>query len=105
MEDEGLDEELDALREMESESASKKSLEQPKVLNNHSQRLDMPLGPDGGLESDEDGVEYADEGKGRDGKPLKVWKKKGAKANHKKGAYEAQYCKMEARTGLEGRPG
>ena len=79
MEDEDLDEELDALREMESKGFSRKSLEQPKVLNNHSQQPDMPLGPDGGLESDEDGVEYADDGKGRDGKPLKVWKKKGQK--------------------------
>ena len=79
MEDEGLDEELDALRELESESTSRNRLEQPKVLDNHSQRPDMPLGPDGGLESDEDGVEYADDGKGRDGKPLKVWKKKGQK--------------------------
>lgn len=39
----------------------------------------MPLGPDDDLESDEDGVERADDGKGRDGKPLKVWKKKGQK--------------------------
>lgn len=79
MEDEELDEELDMLREMESESAPRNDLDQPKVLVNDSQRPDMPLGPDGGLESDEDGVEYADEGKGRDGKPLKVWKKKGQK--------------------------
>ena len=79
MEDERLDEELDALREMESESASRNSLEQPKLLENHSQRPDMPLGPDGGLESHEDGVESADDGKGRDGRPLKVWKKKGQK--------------------------
>ena len=79
MEDEDLDEELAMLREMESESAHRKHLDQPKVLVNDSQRPDMPLGPDGGLESDEDDVEYADEGKGRDGKPLKVWKKKGQK--------------------------
>ena len=79
MEDEALDEELDALREMESESASRNSLQQPKVLDNHSQRPDMPLGPDGGLESGEDGVGYADDGKRRDGKPMKAWKKKGQK--------------------------
>lgn len=78
MEDEALDEELDMLREMESES-NHSNLDKPKVLVNDSQGLDMPLGPDGGLESDEDGLEYADEGKGRDGKPLKVWKKKGQK--------------------------
>lgn len=79
MEDETLNEELDMIREMESESAPTNHWVQPKVLVNDSQRPDMPLGPDGGLESDEDGVEYADEGKGRDGKPLKAWKKKGQK--------------------------
>ena len=79
MEDEGLDEDLDALREMESESAFRISLEQPKVLINNSQQPDMPLGPDGGLESDEDGVEHADDRNRRDGRPMKVWKKKGQK--------------------------
>lgn len=79
MEDERLDEELDMLREMESKGAPKDDFDQPKILVNDSQRPDMPLGPDGGLDVDEDGVEYADEGKGRDGKPLKVWKKKGQK--------------------------
>ena len=79
MEDEALDEELDTLREMESESNPRNHLDKPKVLVNDSQGPDMPLGPDGGLESDEDGLKYADEGKGRDGKPLKVWKKKGQK--------------------------
>lgn len=79
MEDEALDEELDMLRDMESKSAPRNEEDQPKILVNDSQRPDMPLGPDGGLETDEDGVEYADEGKGRDGKPLKVWKKKGQK--------------------------
>ena len=79
MEDEGLDEELDMLREMEGESAFKNHMGQPKIFVNDSQRPDMPLGPDGGLESDEDGLEHADDGKGRDGKPLKVWKKKGQK--------------------------
>ena len=84
MEDEGMDEGLDALREMESDRASRISLEQLKVLDNHCQRPDMPLGPDGGLESDEDGVGYADDGKRRDGKPLKAWKKKGQKRTTKR---------------------
>lgn len=79
MEDEVLDEDLDMLREMESESAPRSHFDQSKILVNQSQRPDMPLGPNGGLESDEDGVEYTNEGKGRDGKPLKVWKKKGQK--------------------------
>ena len=79
MEDEGLDEELNMLRDMESEAASTNCLNQPKTFANDDQRPDMPLGPDGGLESDEDWVEHADDGKGRDGKALKVWKKKGQK--------------------------
>lgn len=79
MEDEVLDEELDVLREMESESNPRNQLDKSRVLVKDSQRPDMPLGPDGGIESDEDGLISADEGKGRDGKPLKVWKKKGQK--------------------------
>lgn len=79
MEGEGLDEELDILREMESEATSRNRSDQPKTSASDSQGPDMPLGPDCGLESDEDGVEHAIDGKGRDGKPLKVWKKKGQK--------------------------
>ncbi|CAF9923397.1 MAG: regulatory particle non-ATPase [Alectoria fallacina] len=84
MEDEELDEELDLLKEMESEGAPRNDLNQPQVLVNDSQRPDMPLGPDGGLVNDEDRVEYVDEEKGRDGRPLKVWKKKGQKRTTRK---------------------
>ena len=81
MEDEELDEELDMLRETESQSASRNCLKQPKVFANNSQRPNMLLGADGGIEceSGEDGVKYTDYGKGKDGNPLKVWKKKGQK--------------------------
>ena len=79
MEDEGLDEELDMLRVMESESAPRNHVDQSKILVNDSQKPEVPLGPDGGIESDEDGIEYTDNGKGEEGKPLKVWKKKGQK--------------------------
>ena len=79
MEDEGLDEELDMLREMESESAPKNHVDQSKILVNDSQKPEVPLGPDGGIESDEDGIEYTDKRKGEEGKQLKVWKKKGQK--------------------------
>lgn len=79
MEDEALDEELNMIREMESQSAPTNHWDQPKILVNDSQRPDMPLGPDGGLESDDDGVEYAEKGNGREGKLLKVWKKRGQK--------------------------
>ena len=79
MEDEGLDEELDMLREMEGESAPRNHVDQSRILVNDSQRPEVPLGPDGGIESDEDGIEYTEKGTGEEGKPLKVWKKKGQK--------------------------
>ena len=79
MEDEGLDEELDLLREMEGGGAPRNQLDQPKILAHDNQRPEMPLGPAGGLDSDEDDVDYIDDRNGKDGKPLKVWKKKGQK--------------------------
>ena len=79
MEDEELNEELNTLREMESESAPRNQVDQCKIFVNDSQKPEVPLGPDGGIESDEDGIEYTDKGKGEEGKPLKVWKKKGQK--------------------------
>jgi len=80
MEDEKLDEELEMLREMEGagSSAPVKAPILPRVLGEDSQAVEMPLGPDGG-ESEGDERAWEDEGKGRDGKPLKVWKKKGQK--------------------------
>ncbi|KAK3173612.1 hypothetical protein OEA41_006944 [Lepraria neglecta] len=77
MEDEKLDEELEMLREMEGDYAPSSKAVQPKILVDDSQRPDMPLGPDGGGDSEDSEIEK--EGKGRDGKPLKVWKKKGQK--------------------------
>ena len=79
MEDEGLDEELDMLREIESESVPRNHVDHSRILVNDSQRPEMPLGPDGGIESDRGGIEYTDKGKGEEGKPLKAWKKKGQK--------------------------
>ena len=84
MEEEKLDEELELMREMEgldSQSAPSKKSRVPKILVGDSQRGDMPLGPDGGAGSESDDEEEMREhkGKGRDGKPLKVWKKKGQK--------------------------
>ena len=87
MEDARLDEDLEMMREMEGEStfesfASKmnhqaKKPQPPKILVGDSQVPDMPLGPDGAVESEEEtgGIE----GKTRDGQPLKVWRKKGQK--------------------------
>ena len=78
MEDEKLDEELEMLRDMEGDYAPAIRTSQPKIFVEDNQTPDMPLGPDGAGECDDDsGIEKA--GKGRDGKPLKVWKKKGQK--------------------------
>lgn len=88
-EDDRLDEEADIMREMELEAEleeqgislpKKPSLPKkstiPEILVEDSQ-APMPLGPDRGLESEED-EEDAPE-LGPDGKPRKVWKKKGLK--------------------------
>ena len=79
MEEEKLDEELKMLKEMESENVPRDHLDQPNFLENASQSQTMPLGPDGALESDENGVDDADKRKREDDKPLKMWKKKGQK--------------------------
>ena len=86
LEEEKLDDDLEMLRELESEqtgdnsgATTKKPLA-PKVLVGDSQMGEMPLGPDGNLESEsEDEETLAKGGRGRDGKPLRVWKKKGQK--------------------------
>ena len=74
-----LDEEADIMRELEMEeqgiTVPKKS-KAPQILIEDSQAA-MPLGPDRGLESDEDSEEEPQ--LGRDGKPRKAWKKKGLK--------------------------
>jgi hypothetical protein len=78
-EDERLDEEADIMRELEMEEdgmlVHKKS-RTPHILVQDSQ-IPMPLGPDRGFESAEDDSE-GDE-PSLDGKPRKVWKKKGLK--------------------------
>ena len=78
MEDEKLDDELEMLREIEGDIIRSSRPSQPNVLEDDSQTPDMPLGPDAGPES-EDGGEIEKEGKGKDGTPLKIWKKKGQK--------------------------
>ena len=88
LEEERLDEDLDLLREMEGAStfesfASKMSnqmkiVQPPSILVGDGQAPEMPLGPDKAIESEEEGIENM-EGKTRDGRPLKVWKKKGQK--------------------------
>ena len=78
-EDERLDEEADIMRELEMEEDgvyTPKKSKTPHVLV-HDSQVSMPLGPDRGYESAEDDSE-GDE-LCLDGKPRKVWKKKGLK--------------------------
>jgi 26S proteasome regulatory subunit N12 len=78
-EDDKLDEEADIMRELEMEEegiAVPKKPRAPQILIEDSQAA-MPLGPDRGLESGE-GSEDEPE-LGPDGKPRRVWKKKGLK--------------------------
>lgn len=92
MEEERLDEEMELLREMEGGSAPATKItvasalarkkNQPTDANDvfvrDSQAPDMQLGPDGDFhDSESEGDEL--EGMGRDGKPLRVWKKRGQK--------------------------
>ena len=85
MEEEKMDEELEMLRELEEEELGTSIIKdktgasvprKPRIQVEDSQHQpEMPLGPDGeGWESSEE-----EEPRGRDGKPLKVWKKKGQK--------------------------
>jgi 26S proteasome regulatory subunit N12 len=78
-EDDKLDEEADIMRELEMEEegiAVPRKPRAPQILIEDSQAA-MPLGPDRGLESDEDSDEEPE--LGPDGKPRRVWKKKGLK--------------------------
>lgn len=92
MQEQRFDEELEVLRELEEgsdpaakitaapapASHKKQPINANDVFVTDSQAPDMPLGPDGEnqvSESDNDELE----GMGRDGKPLRVWKKRGQK--------------------------
>lgn len=78
--DDRLDEEADIMRELEMEEegmSMPKKPRLPEILVEDSQ-APMPLGPDRGLESEEDEEEEMP-ALGPDGKPRRVWKKKGLK--------------------------
>ncbi|KAL8840230.1 MAG: hypothetical protein Q9170_001437 [Blastenia crenularia] len=83
LEEAQLDDDLEMLRELEGErndapESQVKSL--PKVFVEDSQLPDMPLGPDGENGSESEDMEALEaESRNRNGKPLKVWKKKGQK--------------------------
>lgn len=90
MENERLDEEMELLREIEggsdptgrgaatgAPSGKRPELKPDDVLVQDSQPPDMPLGPDEHHESQNEDDRL--QGTGRDGKPLRVWKKRGQK--------------------------
>lgn len=92
MEEERLDEEMELLRELEGgfdHTGKTKARPAPASQKSWSTNLkdvfmtgslapEMPLGPDGDNHDSESNDEEL-EGKGRDGKPLRVWKKRGQK--------------------------
>ena len=89
LEDEKLDEEMELMRELEQEDSVKhktqpSSFRDPSVTVEDSQTVDMPLGPDGAGSSEDDSRGSPIKGKEKDGKPLKVWKKKGQKRSTRK---------------------
>ena len=77
------------MREMEQDDvghnrALPPNIRKPAVAVKDSQVADMPLGPDGLGSSDDDVEEIQSEGRARDGRPLKTWKKKGQKRTTRK---------------------
>lgn len=85
MEDEQLDEEMDIMREMEGGGPPAASLPKPpRILVEDSQHGEMPLGPDRGVESEDELAGQQKEGIGKDGKPMRIWKKKGQKRTTRK---------------------
>ena len=85
MEDERLDEEMDIMREMEGGGPPATSISKPpRILVEDSQHGEMPLGPDRGVESEDELASQQREGLGKDGKPMKIWKKKGQKRTTRK---------------------
>ena len=89
IQEESIEDELDILRELENEgngggraTATMPKIQPPRLLVKDSQ-IEMPLGPDAGSESWSDD-DLEEEGKGRDGRPLKIYKKKGQKRSTRK---------------------
>jgi hypothetical protein len=78
-EDDRLDEEADIMRELEMEEEGMRAPPKPRVsqVQVMDSQAEMPLGPDRGSESEEEDEE--EEQLGPDGKPRRVWKKKGLK--------------------------
>lgn len=83
MEEAKLDDDLEMLQEMEGgdfRTTKSQNRSVPQLCMEDSQVPEMPLGPDGQGGSDTEDLEALEaEGRDRNGKPLKVWKKKGQK--------------------------
>jgi hypothetical protein len=80
-EEKRLDEDLDILHELEMEAEGMPPTKKAKVpeIQVEDSQLSMPLGPDRGLESEDDNEGEVEEELGPDGKPKRVWKKRGLK--------------------------
>lgn len=79
-EEERMDDEWDVLNEIEEEEeggGGARKVEAPRILVEDSQAVEMPLGPDKGIESSEDSGPEVE-------KSRKVWKKKGQKRTTKR---------------------
>ncbi|KAF2273917.1 uncharacterized protein EI97DRAFT_382413 [Westerdykella ornata] len=80
-EEDRLDEEAEIMREMEMEAEGivvPRKSNAPEVVVEDSQQA-MPLGPDGAVDSEDEGNQENDDAQGPDGQPRKVWKKRGQK--------------------------
>lgn len=79
-EEQRMDDDWDIMNEMEADERGEDARPAPpKVLVEDSQAVEMPLGPDQGVGSDEDEGEGDPGALDANGKPRKVWKKKGLK--------------------------
>ncbi|MCJ1351706.1 MAG: DNA replication regulator sld2 [Icmadophila ericetorum] len=85
IQEDAIEDELDILRELENEQSggsrpmlAMPKIQPPKLLVRDSQ-IEMPLGPDAGSEDGSDDESLEKEGKGRSGRLLKIYKKKGQK--------------------------
>ena len=108
MQDEALDEDLDIMNELEAErtgdAGDSQTFKRPTLLVKDSQ-MEMPLGPDGEGDVSSDDEESKLAGRGRDGKPLKVWKKKGQKRTTKRVNMKPNAGKWKPEPAWEGAEG
>ena len=84
-EEKRMDEDWEILEELESEERGEKVLPKvAKVLVEDSQAAEMPLGPDKGVDSEDEASDKDNTALDANGKPRKAWKKKGLKRQTKR---------------------